>query len=58
MYVPDAHEGQERVSYPLELELQIVSSHVSAGNQTWVLCKSSLCLLLFFFVCVWFLFFF
>lgn len=34
--------GQKRVSYSLELELQaIVSFLMGAGNQIWVLCKSS-----------------
>jgi hypothetical protein len=35
---------QKRVSESLEVELQmVVSSHVSAGTPTWVLCKNSQC---------------
>lgn len=42
MCVPGASEGWKRVSDPLKLELQIgVDCHVSAGNQTWALYKSS-----------------
>jgi hypothetical protein len=34
--------GQERMLDALELELQAgVSCHMGAGNQIWVLCKSS-----------------
>ena len=36
--------GQEEALGPLKLELQaIVSYHMGAGNQTWVLYKSSQC---------------
>lgn len=42
MCMPRDHRGQKKVSYPLELELQVfLSNHVGAGNKTWVLCKSS-----------------
>lgn len=36
------HDGQKRVSDPLQLALQmVVSGHVGALNHTWVLWKSS-----------------
>lgn len=39
-----ARRSQKRALDPLELELRMVASHhVSAGNQIWVLCKSSQC---------------
>jgi hypothetical protein len=41
MCVTSACRGQKVLEH-LELELQIlVSHHVGAGNQTWVLCQSS-----------------
>ena len=44
-HVCSAHGSQKGQSDPLELELQmVVSLYVGAGNQTWVLWKSSLCL--------------
>ena len=40
----DAHRGQKRALDRPALQLQMVEScHVSAGNQTWIPCKSSLC---------------
>jgi hypothetical protein len=42
--MPGALGGQERVSDPLKLELQmVVSWQVCAGKQTWVLWKCSQC---------------
>ena len=42
--MPGAHGGQEKVMDSLRLELQmVVSHHVAAGNQTWVLYKSNKC---------------
>lgn len=42
MLVPDACEGQKRLSDALELELKmIVSYHVRAGIQSQVLCKGN-----------------
>lgn len=39
-----ADRGQERVLDLLDLELRmIVSHHVGAGSQTWVLCRRSKC---------------
>ena len=39
-----ACRNQKRSLDPLELELQmVVGHHVDAGNQNWVLCKSSQC---------------
>lgn len=41
--VPGAHGGQKR-NHTLELELQTaVNCHVNAGNETWVLWKSTQC---------------
>lgn len=41
MYVPDTH-GDKKALNSLGLQLKIiVSFHVSAGNQTCVLCESS-----------------
>lgn len=41
MRVFGAHSDQKRVSNPLELELQnLVSQHVGARDQAWILCKS------------------
>jgi hypothetical protein len=39
VYVPSVLRGQKRVSDPLDLELQVVSSLVVAGSQIQVLCK-------------------
>lgn len=39
--LPGVHRGQRRETDPPELELQVMSSHVSVGNSTCVLCKNS-----------------
>jgi hypothetical protein len=36
-------QGQKRSLNPLQLKLQVSVSHVDAGNQILVLCKSSRC---------------
>jgi hypothetical protein len=42
VYMSGVHGGLKKVLDPLELELStVVSCHVGAGNQTWVLCKST-----------------
>lgn len=42
MPVPGTLRGQNKVSDPLDLELQVIMSYyVGTGNQTLVLCKSS-----------------
>ena len=39
VHMPGALRDQKRALGPLELELQmIVSHHLGAGNQSWVLC--------------------
>lgn len=44
MNMPDAHRGQQRELYPLELELRrVLHCHVGAKNQTQVLRKSIKC---------------
>lgn len=40
--IPGGSGGQKKAPDPLKLELwMIVSHHVDAGNQSWVLCKTS-----------------
>lgn len=40
--IPGGSGGQKKAPDPLKLELwMIVSHHVDAGNQTWVLCMSN-----------------
>lgn len=42
MYVPGARDDQKRMSDPLQLEFQMVLNYrLDAGNQSWVLLKSS-----------------
>lgn len=44
MCIPSDHWGQRRALDALEMELQtVVSPHISAGNWTRTLCKSSKC---------------
>lgn len=44
MHAACGYGGLGRVSYPLELELQMLMSYcVGAGSQTWVICQSSKC---------------
>lgn len=38
-----APRDHETALDPLELEWMVVSFHVGAGNQTWVLCKNNRC---------------
>ena len=42
--IPGSYRGQKKASGLMKLELQtVVSLHVGAGNQTWVLWKGSQC---------------
>lgn len=44
MHVPGSCAGQKKASDPLEQKLHVTVSHcMSAGNQIWVVCKSSQC---------------